>query len=85
MNAAEAAKTARVVFLDSAPVIYAVERFSQYLTRVDPFFDRIGRGELIAFATPVTLSECLVMPIKMGNSQLKRGYLDFFAGHPRQL
>jgi predicted nucleic acid-binding protein len=82
MTAEEAATTAKTVYLDSAPVIYAVERFSQYAGKVDPFFDRIGRGELIAFASPITLSECLVMPIKMGNVQLRQGYSDFFAGPP---
>lgn len=82
MTADAAAQSARSVYLDSAPVIYAVERFSQYFPRVDPFFDRIGRGELIAYASPITLSECLVMPIRMKNSLLKQGYLDFFAGPP---
>jgi predicted nucleic acid-binding protein len=53
------------LFLDTAPVIYFVEENPHYLALVQPVFDRIDSGSLIAVTSPITLSECLVHPYRL--------------------
>jgi predicted nucleic acid-binding protein len=64
------------LFLDTAPVIYFVERNPTYTTRVDQIFDRIDAGTLPAVASPITLAECLVMPIRQGLIQAQQDFTD---------
>src|SRR5690242_10994210 len=70
MTATEAAENAKLIFFDASPVIYVVEGDANYLSRVDPFFDRLNRGELIGVITPVTVAECLVLPARQGDAVL---------------
>ncbi len=60
MNIEEALQDVHRLFLDTAPVIYYVERHPAYFNRVSPIFDRIDSGLLTAVTSPVTLAECLV-------------------------
>jgi predicted nucleic acid-binding protein len=64
------------LFLDTAPIIYYVERNPAYAPLVDDIFDRIDAGTLQAFTSPVTLGECLVVPIRQGLSQVQRDFTD---------
>jgi predicted nucleic acid-binding protein len=64
------------LFLDTAPVIYFVERNPTYTTRVDQVFDRIDAGVLPAVTSPITLSECLVLPISQGLLQAQQDFAD---------
>lgn len=63
------------LFLDTAPVIYYVEKNPHYFTLLEDVFDRIDDSLLTAVTSPVTLVECLVMPYRLGLVQLQR---DFF-------
>jgi hypothetical protein len=53
------------LFLDTAPVIYFVERNPQFVDFVDPIFERL-EVDITAVASPITLSECLVGAIRLG-------------------
>jgi predicted nucleic acid-binding protein len=64
------------VFLDTAPVIYYVERNPTYMARVDDLFDRIDAGTLQAVTSPITLAECLVEPIRRGLTQAQQDFTD---------
>jgi predicted nucleic acid-binding protein len=64
------------LFLDTAPVIYFVERNPTYATRVDQVFDRIDAGVLPAVTSPITLSECLVLPISQGLLPAQQDFTD---------
>jgi hypothetical protein len=64
------------LFLDSAPVIYFVERNPQYFDLARAFFERINEGTLIGVASPVTLAECLVRPYSLGQIEFKRYFID---------
>lgn len=55
---------ARRVLVDSAPVIYYVEAHPLYLPVVEPFFGQLDSGLLTAVFSPVTITECLVGPIR---------------------
>jgi predicted nucleic acid-binding protein len=64
MTTTERLATARSVFLDTAPVIYFIEQNPRYLPVLLPLFRKVDRGELRAVASPITLAECLVRPLK---------------------
>jgi predicted nucleic acid-binding protein len=72
----EALRDVERLFLDTAPVIYYVEKNPLYLDTVMPFFDRIDIGQVTAVTSPVTLAECLVMPYRLGRVQLQRDFED---------
>lgn len=58
------------LFLDSAPVIYYVERNQAYFAKLAPFFERLDAGELTAVSSPITLAECIFYPYKRNNLKL---------------
>ena len=76
MRIAEALQTIRRVFLDTAPVIYYVERDPAYVSRVDPVFERLDAGLLLAATSPVTLAECLVIPCRLGDVKAQQDFRD---------
>lgn len=67
---------ARLIFLETAPVIYFVEGNPAYMQLVAPVFDRIDSGALQAVTSPVTLAECLVHPFRAGNKDAVRAFSD---------
>jgi len=54
----------RRIFLDTAPVVYYVERHPEFSRLVIPVFDMIDEGSLLAVTSPITLAECLVGPCR---------------------
>lgn len=62
----------RRVFLDTAPVVYAVEGQPAHLAVLDGICPRIREGPLTAVTSPVTLAENLVGPFRLGLGQLRR-------------
>lgn len=65
------------LFLDTAPVIYEVERNPAFTAIVDPIFDRLDE-DIVSVVSPVTLAECLVVPIRLGLTDLQNVYLNLF-------
>ncbi|NMF62898.1 VapC toxin family PIN domain ribonuclease [Brasilonema octagenarum UFV-E1] len=66
------------LFLDSAPVIYAVEENPQYLPIVREIFARIEESSPIGVISPVTLAECLVRPYRLEQTELQQLYIELF-------
>lgn len=66
----------RVIFLETAPVIYFVEDHPKYGALAARIFDRIDSGSLRAVTSPATLAECLVHPLKSGNREAIRLFTD---------
>ena len=60
------------LLLDSAPVIYYVEKHPLYFPRVAPIFQAIDSSSLTVVVTPVTLAECLVVPYGRRQDQTPR-------------
>jgi predicted nucleic acid-binding protein len=54
----------RILFLDTALVIYHVEGNPRYVSIVGEVFSRVETGETFAVTSPVTLAECITHPIK---------------------
>ncbi len=63
------------LFLDTAPVIYFVEANPNYLQVIESIFEKIDNG-LAAITSPVTLAECLVVPCRLGSTQLQQDFTD---------
>ena len=57
------------IFLDTAPVVYFVEKHPIYSLLVSAFVQKVDAGHITAFISPITLAECLVLPYR--NNQLK--------------
>jgi predicted nucleic acid-binding protein len=64
------------LFLDTAPIIYFVERNPAFAPVVDEIFDRLDRGILSAATSPITLLECLVLPCRSGSADLQRDFTE---------
>ena len=71
------------LFLDSAPVIYAVEAHPRYSPMMRDILDRIEAGSIVGFTSPITLAECLVRPLRLGQTELLQDYIDLILGQER--
>ena len=65
------------VFLDTAPVIYYVEKNPKYFDVVSRIFEGVDDGEWEAITSPVTLAESLVVPYRQGLTELQKGLQRF--------
>lgn len=64
------------VFLDTAPLVYFVEKNERYLAAVRAIFDRIDEGTLSAITSPITLAECLVLPYRKNYVDVARRFME---------
>jgi predicted nucleic acid-binding protein len=64
------------LFLDSAPVIYFIDANPGYLSVMDSIFDRLNSEQIRAVTSPVTLAECLVLPIRQNDSEKQQIFVD---------
>lgn len=82
MKVSAALQNATRLFLDTAPVVYLVEKHPVYLRRIEAIFARIDNGQLEAVTSPVTLAECLVFPARSGQTQLQQDFIDVIVHGP---
>jgi predicted nucleic acid-binding protein len=82
MSLLEQLKTARYVFLDTAPVIYYVENHPSFKPIVQPLFEGLDNGDLTAVVSPITLAECLVIPYKLGKPDVAKIFTDLLVNSP---
>ena len=71
------------LFLDTAPVIYFVERNPQYWAVVSQVFRAVDEAELTVVTSPITLAECLVMPYRRGLGKLQQDFTELITGGER--
>lgn len=76
MNVRDLLRSYRLIFLDTAPLIFYAERHPVYYALVEPVFAAIDAGEIQAVTSLVTLAECLVHPYMKGLTELQRDYYD---------
>jgi predicted nucleic acid-binding protein len=63
-----------VVGLDTAPLIYFIEKHLTYFGLLQPFFDAVHRGQIQVVTSSLTLTEVLVLPYRLGNHNLAQNY-----------
>jgi predicted nucleic acid-binding protein len=76
MKVSDALVGARSVFLDTAPIIYHVERHPAYVARTRPIFQRIDANRIEAVTSSISLVECLVVPLRRGDTALATRFRD---------
>jgi predicted nucleic acid-binding protein len=64
------------IFLDTAPIIYFVEKNPNFFSKVEPIFINFDNGNLFGVVSPVTLAECLVLPQRFQKPDLIQLFLD---------
>lgn len=67
----------QVVALDTAPVIYYVQKDPLYVDMLHPFFQLVDQGECFVVTSVMTLLEALVVPIRRANIELSQQFRDF--------
>lgn len=66
----------KVIGLDTAPLIYYLERNPVYVDILRPCFQAVDRGEISIVTSVITLTETLVHPLRSGNKDLADRYRD---------
>lgn len=69
-------KDVKRLFLDTAPLIYYVEKHPQYQRILKPVFNRIDKGLITAITSPIALAECLIHPYRLGLVDLQKDFID---------
>lgn len=64
----------QTVGLDTAPLIYFIEKHPVYLPLLQPFFEAVERGDIEIVTSALTLTEVLVHPLRQGDTRLARQY-----------
>lgn len=62
------------VCIDTAPIIYFIEKHHTYYSLLHPLFAGINSGDIKAFTSTVSLLEVLVLPFKTNNNELAEQY-----------
>jgi predicted nucleic acid-binding protein len=76
MKISFALQSVTTLFLDTAPVIYLIEKNPVYLDRVLTIFQHIDAGLVAAMTSPVTLAECLVHPWRTSDATLRQTFIN---------
>lgn len=76
MSITESLQEVTHLFLDTAPIIYAIEQNSKYLPVVRNVFDCLSSGMPVGVVSSVTLAECLVQPYRLGQTQLQEDFIE---------
>ena len=64
------------IFLDTAPVIYYADRNPTYFVIVDAIFETIDSNHIQIVTSPITLAECLILPIHQNDESQKQLFND---------
>ena len=59
-----------IVYVDTAIIIYSMERFSDYFPLLEPMWRQLQTSEIQVITSELTLLETLVMPLRNGNTDL---------------
>lgn len=70
------------VFLDTAPVVYYVEAHPNFGEVARTAFMLISDEHIQAVSSPVTLAECVVLPIKLGQLDVQQIYKNLLTNTP---
>jgi predicted nucleic acid-binding protein len=72
----------RVLAIDSAPLIYLVERHAVFGPPMEAVAEVIDAGELQLVASTLTLTEVLTQPLRLGRREIAAAYQRILQSHP---
>jgi hypothetical protein len=64
----------KTVFIDTAPLIFFIEKNPKYSAIVKPVVALIDSGQAKGLTSTITLLEVLVLPLREGNKKLADAY-----------
>lgn len=64
----------KLVAVDTSPFIYFIEEHPKYVPFVDPFFEAVDRDEIRVITSVLTLTEVLVLPLRLKDQRLVERY-----------
>jgi predicted nucleic acid-binding protein len=76
MKIAEAFADVNNLFVETAPLIYFVERNPTYIARMRSVIQMIDEGTVAGLSSVITLLEVLTQPIKTGDRAVEKAYRD---------
>ncbi|MCY7278265.1 MAG: PIN domain-containing protein [Phormidesmis sp. CAN_BIN44] len=76
MKVDEALRGLNRLFLDSGPVIYYIDANPEYLRVMDSIFEGLNSKQIRAVTSPVTLAECLVLPIRQDDPEKQQVFVE---------
>jgi len=76
MKLSDALQGVNKVFLDTSPVVYYVEGVPAFAEVAKGIFTLIGEGQMQGVVSPVTLAECVTLPIRLGQLELRQRFTD---------
>jgi predicted nucleic acid-binding protein len=79
MKIEQAIAGVKLLFLDTAPVIYYLERHPIFFPAVRSIFERVSDGDLQVVSSPITLAECSSIPAVQNFPALKQDLSDVLA------
>jgi predicted nucleic acid-binding protein len=80
MKLSDALEGVTKVFLDTSPVVYYVEAVPAFAKVARVVFALIGEGQIQGVVSPVTLAECVTLPIRLGQVELRQRFTDLLTG-----
>jgi predicted nucleic acid-binding protein len=66
----------QTIGLDTAPLVYFMEKNPNYVDKVRPFFTALAKGDFKVVTSTVTLLEVLVKPLREGKTELAQTFRD---------
>jgi predicted nucleic acid-binding protein len=63
-----------LIYLDTSPVIYSVEKFPEYVPLLAPLWLKLQAGEIEIVSSELILMETLVLPLRNSNTILINAY-----------
>ncbi len=70
--------------IDSAPLIYFIERHPIYIDRVRAILRQVDVGIIMGYSAVITLTEVLTQPLQVGNRVVEEEYRSYLL-HSRNL
>lgn len=68
-----------IVYLDTAPIVYSIERHADYWQLLTPLWQKLQAGTIQLISSELLILECLVKPLKTNDTILVNAYENFFA------
>lgn len=72
----------QIVGLDTAPLIYFIEKHPTYHPRLRPFFVALADGQFMVATSTITIVETLVQPLRVEQLDLARRYQEILLNAP---
>ncbi|MEP7294185.1 MAG: hypothetical protein ABI835_20525 [Chloroflexota bacterium] len=71
MKISDALKNVQLLYVETAPFIYFVEKYPVYIERMHSIFQHVSSGNLEIVTSAITLTETLTKPLREDDSVSK--------------